>query len=126
LTGPANIVWAISQSNEGDAIMSIDRSTLDFLETLNQDTAMQEALDNAIDEGSDALRSAVEFARSRGFEVNSDGLSEAKRLLESEMNDADLDGIAGGFNPQPEPPARTSGGNLLNISKRLGIKLIRW
>jgi hypothetical protein len=106
--------------------MSIDRITLDFLEALNQDPAMQEALDTAVEGAADPVRCAVEFARSQGFAVNAEALTAAKQVLDAALDDTALDAVAGGFNPQPDPPGRTSMADKLNLSARFKSNLVNW
>lgn len=108
--------------------MSIDRATLSFLETLNRDTSMQQDLDTALEGAADPFAALMQFARARGFEVTSGGLNAAKEALSaaSEMSEADLGAVSGGFNPQPEPPARISPGDIASLAGRFNRKLLRW
>ena len=108
--------------------MTIDRATLSFLETLNQHAAMQEELENALARAEDPLQTVIAFASDKGFEVTAQGLNAAKSALAaaSGLSDGELDAVAGGFNPQPEPPERTSPGDVESFLHRFNRRLIRW
>ena len=98
--------------------MSIDKATVSFLETLNRDAAMRSELEAAIAGVATPMDKVCDFARSKGFAVDRQGLEAAHRILTSnaEIGDGDLDKVAGGFNPQPDPPGRT---DLSSISTNL-------
>jgi len=89
--------------------MSIDKATLSFLETLNQDAPMRSELEAALAGAASPMDQVFDFARAKGFAVDRQGLEAAHRILTSnaELGDTDLEKVAGGFNPQPDPPGRT-------------------
>jgi predicted ribosomally synthesized peptide with nif11-like leader len=94
---------------QGEHDMSIDRTTLNFLETLNRDPGMQKRMNAALAGAADPLQAAVAFAIGEGFAVTAESLDAAKKALDSNaLSDSELESVAGGFNPQPEPPARTT------------------
>lgn len=104
--------------------MSIDSKTLSFLEALNRDVTMQEDLGRALAGATNRLDATVAFAADRGFQASAAGLDEARRAFvrSTELGDAELDAVAGGFNPQPEPPR-----DLSRLSGKLfGSKLLGW
>jgi predicted ribosomally synthesized peptide with nif11-like leader len=110
--------------------MSIDRTTLNFLETLNRDRAMQDRMASALDGADDALQAAVAFANGEGFAVTAESLDAAKQALNesARLDESELEKVAGGFNPQPEPPARTSPTNssLPTFDPKVSNDLLRW
>jgi hypothetical protein len=89
--------------------MSIDKATLSFLETLNQ-AALRCELQGALAGAATPMDTVFDFARSKGFAVDRQGLEAAHRVLTTppELGDSELEKVAGGFNPQPEPPGRTA------------------
>ena len=97
--------------NEGRTrAMIIDKGTLGFLETLNRDSSMRGELAGALTGAGNPMDRVFEFATSKGFAVDRKGLEAAHRILmeNSELGDSELDKVAGGFNPQPDPPGRTA------------------
>lgn len=105
--------------------MSINRETLNFLEALDQDAGMQADLEAALAHHRPPIPTIVTFAAEAGFKIDAADIEAVRQLLDTaanaddvELDEAGLDAIAGGFNPQPEPPARISSGNsaILNRS----------
>ena len=94
--------------------MTLDSATLGFLERLNSDARMQTELQAVLEGVEDRTGTIVAWATSRGFALDRRGFEEAKKILAFALKDPgtlterDLDSVAGGFNPQPEPPARWS------------------
>ena len=103
--------------------MSIDKATLSFLETLNRDAPMRSELQAELAGAASPMDKVFDFARKKGFAVDRQGLEAAHQALtaNSELGDADLAKVAGGFNPQPDPPGRT---DLANISNNFDQKLL--
>jgi len=103
--------------------------TRSFLETLNRDSAMQERMNAVMDGAADPRAAAVAFAVAEGFEVTAKSLDAAKQTLEAEgLSDTELEDVAGGFNPQPEPPALTkpTDTTLTPLDPRISNSLFRW
>ena len=98
--------------------MSVDATTLGFLEKLNTDAEMQADLGATLQGAEDRTATIVSWAISRGYSIDREGLDEALKVLAAairntdQLDDSELEAVAGGFNPQPEPPALVS--NLAN------------
>lgn len=94
--------------------MTVDTTTLGFLDKLNTDAEMQADLQTALEGAADRTGAIVAWATSRGFAINREGLDEVRRLLAAgtdelgALDESELEEVAGGFNPQPEPPALIS------------------
>lgn len=109
--------------------MDIDEKTRSFLEALNRDSVMRERMKAAMDGAADPRAAAVAFAVAEGFAVTPESLEAAKQTLEASaaLSDIELEEVAGGFNPQPEPPARTSPTDttLTPLDPRISSNLLR-
>jgi len=83
-----------------------------FLELLATDKSMEATLNTAAEQKADVATAAVELGKKHGLEFNGDEFAAAigafYREHSGELDDAELQGVAGGFNPQPEPPALSS------------------
>lgn len=94
--------------------MNIDTGTIEFLEKLNEDSSLQSELEAALAGADDKTGAVIALAASKGIEVNRGGFDTARAALigatadSGAMNETELASVAGGFNPQPEPPARVS------------------
>ncbi len=72
-----------------------------FIKKLNTDTAMQQKLQRLGNVDSDAM---VRFAAGEGFTFTASDLSQSLKAYAEELDESSLEHVAGGFNPQPEPP----------------------
>ncbi|MCP5149147.1 MAG: Nif11-like leader peptide family natural product precursor [Ectothiorhodospiraceae bacterium] len=108
--------------------MSIDRGTLGFLEALHRDPALLADLDAAIERADDPRQATIEFASRNGFDATADGLDAAKAAVAAaaELSDEELETVAGGFNPQPEPPKPSPFDRAFDVRTLLGSRLFRW
>jgi predicted ribosomally synthesized peptide with nif11-like leader len=94
--------------------MAIDSGTIAFLERLNEDDSVRSELAAALAGAQDKTGAAVAFAGSKGFKIDRTGFDEARAALigavkaREALSDKDLNAVAGGFNPQPDPPGRVS------------------
>ena len=92
--------------------MNIDTGSIQFLEKLNQDASLQSELEAALAAAEDKTGAVVAFAASKGFAVDRDGFDAARAALagatqgSGALDDSQLDEVAGGFSPKPEPPGR--------------------
>jgi predicted ribosomally synthesized peptide with nif11-like leader len=92
----------------------IDDGTIAFLEKANEDTALQAEIEAAVNGATDKTGAVVALAASKGFTIDREGFDEARRALaraateSGALSERELEGVAGGFNPQPEPPARVT------------------
>ena len=91
--------------------MSIDPTTLRFFETLNADASMQKELEAALEGTKDRNATIVEWAAARGYKFSRSSLESAQGMLaaalhdQGALEDSELEAVAGGLNPQPEPPS---------------------
>jgi len=89
-----------------------------FLELVASDESMAATLNKAAERQTDVAAAAVELGREHGLDFSSEELTTAiatfHREQSGELGEADLERVAGGFNPQPEPPAMPIGQSLLN------------
>ncbi|MFV2074289.1 MAG: Nif11-like leader peptide family natural product precursor [Thermoanaerobaculales bacterium] len=80
-----------------------------FLSLIASDTTMEAALNVAAEQRTDVAATAVELGEERGLEFTADEFNAGVEAFHdeqpSELDDAALEGISAGFNPQPEPPA---------------------
>ncbi len=102
--------------------MAIDSATISFLEKLNQDSQLQDELQARIQASQDKTGAVLEFAKSKGFVMGRDSFEEARSTLKAAdtgtLTDHQLEGVSGGFNPQPEPPGSVSG-RFVNFHRNL-------
>lgn len=110
--------------------MSIDIGTVEFLEKLNQDMALQEELRAALDGVEDKTGAVMALAATKGFEIDREGFDAARVALSeavrssAPLEDSALEAVAGGFNPQPDPPGR-----IANLAQHIQFNadiLLRW
>jgi predicted ribosomally synthesized peptide with nif11-like leader len=80
-----------------------------FLELAASDKSVEGEM-NAAAERQDVPATAVRIGRHRGFEFTVDEFESViaafHREHTGEIDDAELAGVSGGLNPQPEPPSR--------------------
>ncbi|RLE22287.1 MAG: hypothetical protein DRJ61_12020 [Acidobacteria bacterium] len=79
-----------------------------FLELVASDKSLEAAMNAATEQQANIAATAVGLGKGHGLEFTSD---EFASVIESfyrehpgELDDAELNGVSGGFNPQPEPP----------------------
>jgi len=85
------------------------RAVLELLEMVSGDPEMEGALQAAVEGRSDLTAAIVEFAGERGHTFGTEELIdvlEQARRAQGELSMDDLDAVAGGLGPQPEPPDR--------------------
>jgi len=84
-----------------------------FLELVSSESAIEDALNVAATQQGDVAEIAVRLAEEHGLHFSRDEFSGAveafHRVHSGELDDAELEGVSGGFNPQPEPPAISGG-----------------
>jgi predicted ribosomally synthesized peptide with nif11-like leader len=86
---------------------------------------------NKLDHDSNLLQSVAQMslvdvighANDNGYDFTLEALSEALDEQYGEMDEAELNSVAGGFNPQPEPPAQLG---KINPIVRPPMLKIRW
>jgi hypothetical protein len=105
--------------------MAIDSATLSFLEKLNQDSELQDQLQATVQAAQDKTGAVLELAKSKGFVMGRESFEEARNKLNAakagELGERQLEGVVGGFNPQPEPP-----GGVSSIYTRFRKNLLSW
>lgn len=83
-----------------------------FLELVASDKSIEAALNAAAAGGADVSAAASDLGKQKGLVFTSDEFAAAVgafyREHSGELDDAELHGVSGGFNPQPEPPASPS------------------
>jgi hypothetical protein len=93
--------------------MTVDSATLSFLEKLDQDASMQSELEGALEGAQDKTGVVIALAAKKGYRIDRVSLDAARAALKGAsrgsgaMDERELEAVAGGFNPQPEPPALT-------------------
>jgi hypothetical protein len=89
-----------------------------FLELVASDKSIEATLNTAAEQKVDVATAAVELGKKHGLEFSGAEFSAAMGALQreqsGELDDAALETVAGGFNPQPEPPALPIGKSLLS------------
>jgi predicted ribosomally synthesized peptide with nif11-like leader len=83
-----------------------------FMDKVEGDAAFATSLEQALEGRNDKEQALIEFASAAGFELPRDGAA---------MSDDDLEQVAGGFNPQPEPPALFGSSRLRSYFSSKGI-----
>jgi hypothetical protein len=80
-----------------------------FLELVSSESAIEDALNAAAQRQEDVAAIAATLAEKHDLHFSRDEFSGAveafHRAHSGELDDAELEGVSGGFNPQPEPPA---------------------
>jgi predicted ribosomally synthesized peptide with nif11-like leader len=86
-----------------------DEAVAKFLELVATDEAVGEAMDAAGEQRADVAAAAVKLGHDHGLEFTGDEFTSVietfYREHPGELDPAELEGVSGGFNPQPEPPA---------------------
>ena len=105
-------------------------TAVEFLEKLKIDDAMQKRMEAAMDDAANPLHAAVAFAIAEGFFVTADSLDAARENLgmNGMLSDSEMELVSAGFDPQPEPPGRTSPSSKTTpqYDPSLSNKLLRW
>jgi len=105
--------------------MAFDPGTIRFLEMLNQDIALQDEVETALQGAADKTGAVIALAKSKGYTVERASFEQARAVLNAvqgsgALDDRQLDKVTGGFNPQPEPPGGVSAyANLVRVRKTL-------
>jgi hypothetical protein len=74
------------------------------LEALSRDPGTWESVKTELESARNPRVRFVEVARERGLQVDEVELDGLLARAAGELNEADLESVAGGFNPQPDPP----------------------
>ena len=86
-----------------------------FLELASTESAIEDAMNAAAERKEDVAAIAVTLAEKHDLHFSREDFSRAieafHRAHPGELDDAELEGVSGGFNPQPEPPAMPYGGS---------------
>ena len=74
-----------------------------FVQRVNEDTALQKKLEKT---GKSGVEEMVKFAAGEGYRFSAEELVQAitPTATEGELDESALEQVAGGFNPQPDPP----------------------
>ncbi len=79
-----------------------------FLELVTSDESLEAAMNAAAEQKADIAATAVGLGEKHGLEFTSDEFASVVEAFHrehtGELDDAELSGVSGGFNPQPEPP----------------------
>jgi hypothetical protein len=78
------------------------------LEAFTRDPKTWEAVQKELSSSENPRKRFEELVRQKGLSVDGKELDAALARAQGEMNENDLDRVAGGFNPQPDPPGRAS------------------
>jgi hypothetical protein len=93
--------------NRGGDEMS-QESVARFMELIASETSLEEAMNEAAEQQTDVAATAVSLGEQHGLDFTSDEFTsfvdEFHREHPGELDRAELNGVSGGFNPQPEPP----------------------
>jgi len=85
-----------------------EEAVAQFLGLVAVEQALAEAMDAVAGEKADIASTAVKLGKKRGLEFTGKEFISAieafYREHPGELDEAELDGVSGGFNPQPEPP----------------------
>jgi len=90
--------------------MQVDATTLGFLEKLNADASLQAELQAALEGTTDRTAAILTVAASKGYAIDRKSFEMARTMLAAAVRDSgtldesELEAVAGGLNPQPEPP----------------------
>jgi hypothetical protein len=82
---------------------------MQLLTKVSQDDALEQALRAAVEQTADVTTAVVEFASQHGLEFSAEELVdvlEQARRANGELSLEDMESVAGGLGPQPEPPDR--------------------
>jgi hypothetical protein len=79
-----------------------------FLDLVASDAAAETAMNAAAQQGADIAAAAVGLGRKHDLEFSAEEFVSAVQAFRREhpgqLDEAELAGVSGGFNPQPEPP----------------------
>lgn len=90
-----------------------EQAIAQFLDLVAADESIEAALDAVAEQRADVASAAAELGKKRGLEFTGAEFASAVgafyREHPGELDDAELAGVSGGFNPQPEPPGKGAG-----------------
>jgi hypothetical protein len=79
--------------------------TLDAVaQKLSRDPAVWARVQTELAQARDPKARLIELAREQGMTVDASALDQAVAAAGGELNENQLESVAGGFNPQPDPP----------------------
>ena len=79
--------------------------TLDAVaQKLSKDPAVWARVQTELAQAKDPKARLIELAREQGMSVDASALDRAVLAAGGELNENQLESVAGGFNPQPDPP----------------------
>lgn len=87
-----------------------------FMDKIEGDPAFAARLDQALDAHDDRRQALIDFASAEGFAL--------PPLDGDALGDAELEQVAGGFNPQPEPPPHLGFARFANYFAAKGIIIV--
>ena len=102
------------------------QSLAKFVQEVSTDRALERRCDAALAGGTDKQAALIAFAASEGYTFDREELA-AIVATRSSLSEGALDKVAGGFNPQPEPPGRfalSQSTQLLNFFTSKGIIIV--
>ena len=101
-----------------------ESSAREFLERLNADEGYRAEVEQSVDGGDPTLASVAGRAARDGYEFTAGELEAVMRgMTAAGLEDAELDRISGGFNPQPTPPAMQSPADLMRDVLQGSVRL---
>ena len=83
--------------------MSVE-SARAFLTRAASDAAFEQRLGAAAEKSENKHSAMISFAAAEGFDFSIAELLATARQIQGELSEQSLDTVAGGFNPQPDPP----------------------
>jgi len=79
--------------------------TLDAVaQKLSKDPAVWARVQTELAQAKDPKARLIELAREQGMTIDTSALDRAVAAAGGELNENQLESVAGGFNPQPDPP----------------------
>jgi hypothetical protein len=72
---------------------------------LSRDPAAWSRVQSELAQAKDPRARLIELAKEHGMTVEAKALDQAVLAASRELNESELESVAGGFNPQPDPPA---------------------
>ncbi len=73
---------------------------------LSKDPAVWSRVQSELAQAKDPKARLIELAREQGMTLDVDSVDKAVAAASRELNENELESVAGGFNPQPDPPGR--------------------
>jgi hypothetical protein len=77
---------------------------------LSQDPATWSRVQSELAQAKDPKARLIELAREQGMTIDASAVDRAVAAARGELNENELEAVAGGFNPQPDPPGMVMGG----------------